>query len=179
MTRGQSQAPRVWWIDRLRKPGVSELGTSWSEVSDRVMGGVSDVRLSVTRLQEERCYRLHGRVSTANSGGFVQMVLPLSTGEGPLDASAYRAVRLRICGNGESYAVHLRTTENRAPWDVYAAAVVAMPGWRDIEIPFASFDRVRRYGSVDPGRLVQLAIVGTGRDFDADLAVAAIGLVEA
>jgi hypothetical protein len=176
---GVHVSSRVKWVDRLRRPGVSELGTRWRVGPERLADGSADVRWGVETVREERCYRMSGRVSEAAPRGVARMTLDLAQGGRPLDASDFRALRLRVRGNGEAYGVHLRTSDNVAPWDHYAATFVASPEWRDIDFPFAMFERARRRGDVDPKRLLQLAVVGLERDLAADVCVSAVGLVEA
>lgn len=176
---GVHMAPRVQWVDRLRRPGVSELGTRWRLGSNRNGFDASDVRLSVERVESELCYRLHGRVGSTRRVGPPQMTLDLSRPGYVLDATGFRSLRVRVRGNGEAYAIHLRTGENVAPWDHYVASFVAPSEWVDIDLPFASFERARRVGQVDASRLLRLAVVAADGDDHPDLCVSAIGLVEA
>jgi hypothetical protein len=163
-------------LDGLREPGTSELGTRWSAITDAVMGGVSDMTLTVEASAGHSYYRMRGQVRTANNGGFVQMALPLTRSRGKFDASEFRGLRLRVRGNGERYAVHLRTSDNRAPWDYYTATFVAGPTWQDVDLPFDDFERARDAGPVDSSRLGRVALVGIGRDFEADISLASLAL---
>ncbi len=167
--------PRLW-IDRLETPGTSRLGTNWAAVTDGVMGGVSQMRMSVETLDGVRCYRMLGRVSTENRGGFIQMALPLTANRSDLDGSAYRGVRLRVRGNGEAYAVHMRTAKNWLPWDYFSAEFNATPEWRSVELPFDQFQRSRGTGALDQRRLQRIAIVGIGRNFEANVCMSELEL---
>ena len=167
---------KVRWVDRLESPGKSTLGTEWSGITDRVMGGMSDLEVSLERIDEELCYRMRGQVRTANNGGFIQMALPLSTSPQGLDASAHTGLRIRVRGNGEDYALHLRTSDHRMPWDYHSAVFVAGPEWRTINLPFTAFQRSGGRGPMDTNHLQRLALVGIGRDFRADLALASVAL---
>lgn len=168
----------TYWLDRLQTPGRSELDTAWQPVTDRVMGGRSDITATVETLADSLCYRMRGTVSTANNGGFVQLALPLTTQRGaPLNASDRTGIRLRALGNGETYAIHLRTSQNRAPWDYFTAEFTPGAEWEWIDLPFTSFVSSRGSRTLDSAALVRLAVVGIGRDFSADLAVSALGLV--
>lgn len=171
-----ARSPRVptLWLDRLETPGTSTLGNDWSAFTDGVMGGVSEMAVAVTRLDDEPCYRMSGTVRTANNGGFIQIALPLS--RWGFDATGYAGVRLRVRGNGERYAVHLRTTKNRVPWDYFTQDFEAGPSWTDIDLPFSDFATPRGRRSLTPDSLTRIALVGIGRDFEADVALAAIGL---
>jgi hypothetical protein len=169
----------VHWIDRLDTPGTSDLGTQWSAITDGVMGGLSDLKVTVERIAETPCYRMRGRVRTANNGGFVQMALPLALSRRGLDARPWTGLRLRVRGNGEAYALHLRTTEHRMPWDYHSTDFVAGPEWTEIDVPFSQFKRSTGGGPVDTQHLLRLALVGIGRDFQADLALASVALYAA
>jgi hypothetical protein len=72
------------------------------------MGGLSQGRLTVDAVEGRPCLCLQGEVSLANNSGFVQASLDLGT-EGCLDAGAFGGFELDVCGNGESYNLHLRT----------------------------------------------------------------------
>lgn len=170
------EADRPWIIDALREPGVSELGTRWSGVTDGVMGGVSRLEVELAQIDNEVCYRMTGQVRTENNGGFIQMALPLADGWGALDLSDYAGVRLRVRGNGEAYAVHLRTTANRVPWDYYRAEFETEETWRDIELRFEDFSRSRGRGALDRSSIQRLAVVGAGRDFAADVSISRVEL---
>lgn len=167
-------ANQVLWADQLANPGVSTFGTRWNAFTDRVMGGVSDVQAEITQLEGQLCYRMTGEVRTANNGGFVQMALSLPGSQGT-DLSDYDGLRMRIRGNDESYCIHLRTTQNRAPWDYFTANFKARQKWTTLDLPFSAFKRARSGSDLDTSRLMRLALVGYGRDFTADVALAAIG----
>jgi hypothetical protein len=156
-------------IDDRRDTGLTAShGGSWRLVTDQVMGGVSDGRLRGDRHQGRDCLRLLGSVSTANNGGFVQMVLDLAGGEA-FDATAYTGIALLVAGNGERYNLHLRTSDVWLPWQSYRASFVATPEWRELRIPFTEFEAYRTSRRLRPDRLVRLGLVAIGRDFEADL----------
>lgn len=156
-------------------PGFdSALGTRWRVFTDRVMGGVSQATLEYDEVEGEPCLRLRGGVRLDNGGGFVQMALDL--GEGPLDASAWRGLRLRVNGNGERYNLHLRTPDLSRPWQSYRAAFTAGPGWRDVDLPFAGFEAHRTEAAFDPRRLVRVGLLGIGRAFQTDVCLAGVSL---
>ena len=165
---------RVLWADQLANPGISTFGTRWNAFTDRVMGGVSDVQADVTQVEGQLCYRMTGEVRTANNGGFVQMALSLPGSQGT-DLSEYAGIRMKVWGNDESYCIHLRTAQNRAPWDYFTANFRARPKWTTVDLPFSAFTRARSGSDLDTSRVMRLAIVGYGRDFSADVALAGIG----
>ncbi|MDJ0942799.1 MAG: CIA30 family protein [Kiloniellales bacterium] len=154
---------------------TSKLGTRWRAVSDRVMGGISEAAVGRDRIDGRACLRLTGEVRLENDGGFVRASLDLASGDGALDASGYSGLRLLVRGNGERYSLHLRTPDNRRPWQSYRAEFTAGPTWETVDLPFASFAPHRLETPLDVARLRRIGLVAIGRAFHADLAVAEIG----
>ncbi len=83
----------------------------WQLVSDQVMGGVSAGQLSTVNTPDSPVYRLTGKVSLDNNGGFIQMAADINPP--PTDATG---LMLDISGNGEEYNLHLRTSDLDRPW---------------------------------------------------------------
>lgn len=150
--------------------------TRWRGFSDRVMGGISREQVSIEELAGRRCIRLRGEVRLENSGGFVQMALPLDADGKPLDAGDFRGIRLLALGNGEEYLVHLRTVQTRLPWQYFRAPFVAGPAWQSIDIPFTAFQAERIAAQLDQRRLSRIGIVAYGRRFMADVAIAQVDM---
>lgn len=155
---------------------VSGLGTTWRGVSDQVMGGISEASVAHDILGGRPCLRLSGDVRLDNNGGFIQAALDLSKGSETLDASGYSGIRLIVRGNGESYAVHLRTPDVARPWQSYRAPFTADPTWQTVDLPFESFEPYRIETPLDTARLRRIGLVAIGRAFHADLAVAELAL---
>ena len=155
---------------------VSKLDTRWRGVSDQVMGGVSEPSLTYTNIDGRACLRLTGDVRLENNGGFIQAALDLRPTGGALDASDYTGVRLCARGNGEEYALHLRTPDNVRPWQSYRAQFKADAVWQHINIPFSAFTPNRVQTPLDISRLRRLGLVAIGRAFHADLAVCELAL---
>jgi hypothetical protein len=155
---------------------TSAIGTRWRGVSDQVMGGISEARVARKTMSGRPVLRLSGPVRLENNGGFIQAALDLSTSGEPLDASAYKGVRLLVRGNGERYSVHLRTPDNMRPWQSYRAHFNADETWQTIELPFTSFEPYRIETPLDAGRLRRIGLVAIGRAFEADLQVAKVTL---
>jgi hypothetical protein len=153
----------------------ASLDSRWRGFSDRVMGGVSDERLSIDEVGDRSCLRLSGTVRLENNGGFIQMALDLAAGS-RFDASSYRGVALEVHGNGERYNVHLRTDATGLPWQSYRATFEAGPHWQRIEIPFAEFEPYRLAEPLDRARLRRIAVVAIGRAFDADVCLGRLEL---
>lgn len=159
--------------DRHRGDLTSNLGTEWRVVTDQVMGGVSEGKLIIDRYKDRPCLRMHGAVSTDHNGGFLQIALALST-EHHFDASAYTGVALDIAGNGESYNLHLRTTDLQMPWESYRASFMATTDWQTLRFPFSQFKAHRTSEAFHADRLKRIGLVAIGRDFVADLCLASI-----
>ena len=159
--------------DRSSGNLISSLGTEWRLVTDRVMGGVSRGSLTPHSHRGKPCLRLQGAVSTANNGGFVQMALPLAM-DGSFDASAYTGIELEVAGNNEHYNLHLRTTSLWLPWQSYRAGFRATSEWQTLRIPFTELEPYRTSRDFRRDRLERIGLVAIGREFDADLCLAAI-----
>ena len=154
----------------------SKLGTVWRGVSDKVMGGVSDVSVRHEIIDGRKCLRLTGKVSLENNGGFIQAALDLAAPGEVFDASGYTGIRLIARGNGKQYSAHLRTPDNVRPWQSYRAQFIAGPKWQDIDLPFKSFVPYRIKTPLNVARLRRVGLVAIGREFQADLAISKIVL---
>ena len=160
-------------IDGSRRDDlVADTGSRWEAISDRVMGGLSEGTVTREVHAGRRCLRLRGRVRLDNDGGFVQAALDLRPGGALLDASAHAGIRLVVQGNGERYAVHLRSADVRRPWQSYRAGFDTTADWHEVHLPFDAFTPHRLDAPLDTARLRRLGLVAIGRPFDADLRVA-------
>lgn len=155
---------------------VSCLGTQWRGVTDKVMGGVSEVSLRSVVIGDRRCLSMAGNVSLENNGGFVQAALQLADSPDTLDASNFTGIGLLARGNGEAYSVHLRTSDVERSWQSYRSQFTADPEWRQVFLPFSQFQPHRLSTPLDLSKLRRLGLVAIGREFHADLAVAEIAL---
>jgi hypothetical protein len=160
--------------DFSRADGVSAIGTRWEGFTDRVMGGVSDMRLDFADLPAGRVLRMLGTVRLENRGGFIQARLPLDPRGGALDARAWDGVRITARGRPGPYYLHLRTGQNWLPWSYYRAPISVATHWREQFIPFRSFAGKAAFGQLDVSGLKSLALVAYGEAFEADLEVARI-----
>lgn len=162
-------------IDDCRHPGPeSALGTTWRLATDRVMGGVSEARMTKREIDGRSALCLDGRVSLENNGGFVQMHLDLSADHGPVDASAFDGIRLIVRGDGADYNLHLKTPATTRPWQSYRATFPTDRRWREQRLPFVAFEPYRLDAALDPSQLERLGIVAIGRAMAADVCIAEI-----
>jgi hypothetical protein len=158
--------------DRSTGDLSTPLGTRWELLTDGVMGGVSQGRLAPDMADGRACLRLSGDVSLENNGGFVQMAVDLRPGGGPLDVRAFVGVALTVSGNGETYGLHLRTTDLSRPWQSYRQGFRAGPDWAILHLPFAGFAPHRTEAALNLAGLRRIGLVAIGRPFQADLALA-------
>lgn len=156
--------------DRRSGDYSATIGENWRLVTDGVMGGVSQGRLTPDMVEHRRCLRMQGRISLDHNGGFIQASLDLAK-QVPSDIATYGGVLLEIYGNGEQYNVHLRTRANRLPWQSYRATFHAAPVWERIQIPFGEFAPYRIDEPLDIRGLTRIGIVAIGREFEADLCI--------
>lgn len=174
---GASAENKTMLIDDFSNPKlISALGTPWRGFSDQVMGGVSEVSVARETIDGAPVLRLRGDVRLDNNGGFVQAALDLGPDGEPRDLSAYTGIRLTVRGDDEAYGLHLRTPDNRRPWQSYRAEFMATPDWRTVEIPFEAFVPHRLETPLDTTRVRRLGLVAIGREFSADLMVSEISL---
>lgn len=157
----------------LSQPDAS---AQWRGFSDRVMGGISQELVTVETLADQRCIRLRGEVRLENQGGSVQVALSLDQGGEPLDAHAYRGVRLLVWGNGETYRLHLRTTDCRRPQQYYWAPFEAHPNWQGVDLPFEAFQPKGLETPLNLEALTRLGVVAYGHPFSADVVMARVSL---
>jgi len=148
----------------------------WRLVTDTVMGGVSQGTLLATEINRRPAARMRGAVSTENNGGFIQIAMDLAPDGGAYDASGFTGVGIEVSGNGETYGVHLRTTDMVRPQQSYREAFAAPPLWTVVRLPFAQFVPHRIETPLNIMRLRRIGLVAIGRAFDADLSVARLWL---
>jgi hypothetical protein len=153
----------------------ANIGTRWRLLTDTVMGGISSGHLDPAVVAGRSCLRLTGEVRLENSGGFVQASLDLDP-SGTLDARGYRGIELDVYGNDQDYNLHLRSADTRIVWQSYRAGLHAGPAWQTLQLPFADFKPYRISQPLDLKTLRRLGLVAIGREMQADLCIARIGL---
>ena len=116
--------------------------------------------------------RLKGTVSTDNGGGFIQMAFDLEQ-----DASGCTGLELDVCGNGETYALRLRTTRLTRAWQSFRTGFVAPSTWTTITVPFETLEAYRTDANFDASELRRVGVVAVGREFAVDVAVSGVRLV--
>ena len=149
--------------------------TKWCFVSDKVMGGVSEGSLELIKNDAITYYKMKGNVSTKNNGGFLQFRTELN--DHPL-GKLYKGVRIKVRGNNEEYAIHLRTKYLFLPWQYYESKFKVSGNWQTIELPLKDFRKSNFYqpSSVSSIDIKTLGVVAIGRDFQADIDLSYIEL---
>ena len=133
-------------IDNLNKSNSSNENqefcesstTRWCFVTDKVMGGVSEGNLEINKSEDITYYKMTGNVSTLNNGGFIQFRTVLKNHP---KNKLFDGVRIKVRGNNEKYAIHIRTKYLFLPWQYYEASFMATKDWDIIEIPFSQFNK--------------------------------------
>ena len=173
---GRAESDTMLIDDFSRQDFLSKLGTQWREVSDQVMGGVSQASLAYDMVDGKSCLRLTGDVRLDNNGGFIQVALDLASPGQTLDAAGYTGIRLVVRGNSQQYSLHLRTPDAVRPWQSYRAHFSAGPEWETIDLPFDTFVPYRLESALDMKNLARMGLVAIGRAFSADLLIARVSL---
>lgn len=134
---------------------------AWRVVDDGVMGGRSRGHFAVT---EEGHGRFRGEVSLANDGGFSSVVHALAA---PVDVGGARAFRLRVKGDGSTYALRVKSAPGQR--HAHGARFATTGAWQTVEVPFAEMTVAFRGRPVDvpnyagePVRELRL-LIGNGR----------------
>jgi hypothetical protein len=165
-----------WMAPATAQEAHLDLNPTWEYVADTVMGGVSTGRIQTITEDGREAVQLTGTVSLDNNGGFVQMAFDLMPDGGIFDASNYSGVVVTLRGNDEAYDLRLRTDELTRPWHSFRTEVTATSDWQTLRIPFSAFVPHRTEITLDPARLRRFGVLAIGRVFEADIAVAHVGL---
>jgi hypothetical protein len=173
--------------DLSRTAPQASNGARWQFIADGVMGGVSQGTMDRETVQGREAYRMRGAVSLENNGGFIQMALDLAPDGAAVDASAFTGIALDVmdsslalglrpnrADNGETYNLHLRTTDVTRPWQSYRQSFIAGRVWETHHIPFTDLTPHRIDTPLDVRRLRRIGILAIGRVFDADVSVAGV-----
>jgi len=147
--------------------------TRWEFLTDQVMGGVSQGRLSFVTIDGRPVAHLTGSVSTANRGGFIQFRTTINE---PLK-DGLDGVWVTVKGNGERYFVHLRTSGTLLPWQYYQAGFDTTGEWQTIRLPWSAFKASGKLlrETPQPSAIRSVGIVAFGQDYEADLWVQSVG----
>ncbi len=155
-------------------PFTEDNARYWQYISDQTMGGISNGQAILDKEDEMIFARLTGNVSTANNGGFIQIRTNFSFVDLISNNNDLKGVRLNAKGNGETYHIFIRTSQNRSYRDFYSATFVADDNWKIIDLPFTLFKHRFSNKSLNGNDIRSFGIVAYGRDFYSDVSVSEI-----
>ncbi len=161
-------------LDNLQNPGVTTQGNSWQFFTDGVMGGFSSGKAKIEKVDGKKCYRMTGNVTTENNGGFIQMRVKIKP---QIPSFNYTGIYIEAYGNNLKYALHIRTSYTKLPWQYYSSKFIAKNKWEKIELPFNNFGQSNFYQpkNFHYSKIRTVGIVAGFDNFKADIAVCEIG----
>ena len=103
---------------------------------------------------------------------FIQAQLDLGSKKRKnFDAGRFDGIQLKVKGNGNQYAVHLKTANTWFGWEFYQAQFSTDGTWQQIKIGFEQFKPVSLKKSLNKTKLRRIAIVAFEKDSQADIFV--------
>ncbi|EAQ98408.1 CIA30 family protein [Congregibacter litoralis] len=163
-------------IDDFSREEKASNGHSWHYVSDTVMGGISQGSAHHGEKQGTAALMLKGTVSLENNGGFIQAALDLASSGSFLDATGATGIAVSLCGDGQDYAINLRTAHTHRPWQSYRCALQSRVTWKTHYLPFACFEAHRIEQPLDISHLRRIGVIAIGRPGPARVALSRLAL---
>ena len=102
-----TMSSKVMAEEDLAFPFNIDSGKYWQYISDQVMGGVSEGKVTLEQDGEMYYARLTGNVSTRNNGGVIQLRTGISFSNSEKDGKNFQGVRLNVRGNSETYDINI------------------------------------------------------------------------
>ena len=138
----------------------------WEFVSDDVMGGKSVGKLKISNDDGEMFYRLKGKVSTENNGGFIQFRSKIEISD-----TSLKGIKFKVRGNGEKYFVHVRTPFTFLPWQYYFYSFYTQDEWTEIKFLISDFKKSHKLQPSEflSTKIKSIAFVAFGQDYNAEL----------
>lgn len=121
---------------------------AWSSVNDDVMGGVSKGGFQIT---DRGTLLFKGILSLENNGGFASI---RSTSK-PVDISGMKALAIRAKGDGRTYWIELRVSQQMRASSYRADFSTSEGEWQDFVIPFENF-KLQAFGQLLPSKPINL-----------------------
>ncbi|MDC1053874.1 CIA30 family protein [Alphaproteobacteria bacterium] len=168
----------VFSKDQISIPFTEENARYWQYISDQTMGGVSDGQAILDKEGDMIFARLTGNVSTANNGGFIQIRTNFSFVDLINTNKDLKGVLLNTKGNGETYHIFIRTSEDRSYRDFYSATFTTNDNWEIVDLPFSKFKHRYSNRSLDGNDIRTFGIVAYGRNFYSDVSVSEISFYD-
>ena len=169
-----SYSSLVFSKDQISIPFTEDNARFWQYISDQTMGGVSNGQAVLDKEGDMIFARLTGNVSTANNGGFIQIRTNFSFVDLINTNKDLKGVLLNTKGNGETYHIFIRTSEDRSYRDFYSATFTANDNWEIVDLPFTKFKHRYSNRSLNGNDIRTFGIVAYGRDFFSDVSVSEI-----
>ena len=173
-----SYSSLVFSKDQISIPFTEDNARYWQYISDQTMGGVSNGQAFLDKEGDMIFARLTGNVSTANNGGFIQIRTNFSFVDLINTNKDLKGVLLNTKGNGETYHIFIRTSEDRSYRDFYSATFTANDNWEIVDLPFTKFKHRYSNRSLDGNDIRTFGIVAYGRDFVSDVSVSEISFYD-
>mgnify|MGYP001181788177 FL=1 len=168
----------VFSKEQISIPFTEDNARYWQYISDQTMGGVSNGQAVLDKEGDMIFARLTGNVSTANNGGFIQIRTNFSFVDLINTNKDLKGVLLNTKGNGETYHIFIRTSEDRSYRDFYSATFTANDNWEIVDLPFTKFKHRYSNRSLDGNDIRTFGIVAYGRDFFSDVSVSEISFYD-
>ena len=168
----------VFSKDQISIPFTEENARYWQYISDQTMGGVSDGQAILDKDGDMIFARLTGNVSTANNGGFIQIRTNFSFVDLINTNKDLKGVLLNTKGNGETYHIFIRTSEDRSYRDFYSATFTTNDNWEIVDLPFSKFKHRYSNRSLDGNDIRTFGIVAYGRNFYSDVSVSEVSFYD-
>jgi hypothetical protein len=168
----------VFAKDVINIPFTEENARYWQYISDQTMGGISEGQAILEKDGDMLFARLRGNVSTANNGGFIQIRTTFSFVDLINSDKNLLGVRLNTKGNGETYHIFIRTSEDRSYRDFYSATFTVNDNWEIVDLPFTKFKHRYSNKSLNGNDIRTFGIVAYGRDFFSDVSVSEISFYD-
>ena len=118
----------------------------WKIVDDRVMGGISQGRFSLT---DEGYGKFHGLVTTESNGGFSSVDYNFNT----LEVGSKDKLKVRLKGDGKIYQLrvkafssdrhnYIKEISTSGDWETFEIPLAYMyPSWRGNKLNIPNFDK--------------------------------------
>mgnify|MGYP001295559857 CR=1 FL=1 len=169
-----SASENMMILDDLSTPGITTQKQNWSFFTDGVMGGLSQGKAIISKVNGIDCYHMTGDVTTENNGGFIQIRNQLQP---TISTKEYKGIYLKVLGNKENYSIHVRTALTMAPWQYYKFTFKTNNEWEEIKAPFNEFKKSNVY---QPSGLIgqkvkSIGLVAGFKNFEADICLSEIG----
>ena len=161
-------------LDDLNNANPNKKKQEWNFISDQVMGGISSGEFEIDFIENIKCYRMTGEVSTKNNGGFIQIRTNLIP---ELDSKKYDGIYFNVYGNNNKYSLHLRSNLTFAPWQFYSYSFFAPKKWIKIKAPLKDFKKSNFYQpkNIRGQNIKSVGLVAGFDDFRSDICLSEIG----